>query len=88
MTKTIILAGITGLTALIMSSLSAHAIRPMLIVNGSFESFSTAQRILMSQSILAIVAATLGHYFGIKLFHYAGIGFLLGSLLFAITIVR
>lgn len=87
MTKYIIItAGIFGFAGILLSSLSAHAIKPMLIENGAIDSFHAAQNLLLIHAITALAVAILAHIFSITLFNFAGLGFLLGSLLFSLPI--
>jgi uncharacterized membrane protein YgdD (TMEM256/DUF423 family) len=87
MIKTLLVsAASSALIALIMSSLSAHAIKPMLLQNGSYDAMVTAQNILLMHSIMTILAMVLFRHFGESLFQYAGLSLLSGALLFAIPI--
>ena len=79
-------AAFYGFIGLLMSSLSAHAIKPMLIENVTFESFNTAQNILLIHSLIALIAVLMAKIFEIELFNWGAVGFLLGSLLFSLPI--
>lgn len=82
----LITASFLGLAALILSSLSAHAIKPMLFENGVYESFKNAQNILMIQSIVAIVAVLLFKNFSVNLYLWSAWAVLLGAFMFSLPI--
>ena len=80
------LGALYGFIGVIANSLSSHAIKPQLEVRNKLDSFNIAADFMIYHGIALLLIGILVHQFPKAGFHWTGWAFVLGSLLFQISV--
>lgn len=84
MNKFFLQAGsILGAIGVMVGAFGAHALKPMLVASGRFETFETAVRYQFYHALALVLVGVLAKEFMVKTINYSGYCFLAGTLIFS-----
>ena len=84
MNKFFLQAGsLLGAIGVMVGAFGAHALKPMLVASGRFETFETAVRYQFYHALALVLVGILAKEFTTKTLNYSGHCFLVGTLIFS-----
>ena len=84
MNKTFLQVGsLLGAIGVMVGAFGAHALKPMLVASGRFETFETAVRYQFYHALALVLVGILAKEFTAKTINYSGYCFLAGTLIFS-----
>ena len=84
MNKFFLQAGsLLGAIGVMVGAFGAHALKPMLVASGRFETFETAVRYQFYHALALVLVGILAKEFTTKTLNYSGQCFLVGTLIFS-----
>jgi uncharacterized membrane protein YgdD (TMEM256/DUF423 family) len=72
-----------GAIGVMIGAFGAHALKPMLVASGRFETFETAVRYQFYHALALVLIGILAKDFASKTLNYSGFCFLAGTLIFS-----
>ena len=72
-----------GAIGVMVGAFGAHALKPMLVASGRFETFETAVRYQFYHALALVLVGILAKEFTAKTLNYSGYCFLAGTLIFS-----
>ncbi|WP_394992583.1 DUF423 domain-containing protein [Emticicia sp.] len=72
-----------GAIGVMVGAFGAHALKPMLVASGRFETFETAVRYQFYHALALVLVGILAKEFTAKTLNYSGYCFLVGTLIFS-----
>ncbi|WP_435354083.1 DUF423 domain-containing protein [Emticicia sp. SJ17W-69] len=84
MNKFFLQAGsLLGAIGVMVGAFGAHALKPMLVASGRFETFETAVRYQFYHALALVIVGMLAKEFSAKTLNYSSYCFLIGTLIFS-----
>lgn len=84
MNKFFLQAGsLLGAIGVMVGAFGAHALKPMLVASGRFETFETAVRYQFYHALALVLVGMLAKEFSAKTLNYSSFCFLIGTLIFS-----